>query len=173
MKKVNKKNLLVTRKEDSLVIRQPKNEKHGEITVMVLKIALPLKNIIGVFGPECVKAIEKVAEGFQDADIKFNYNPQAPAVLFQVVGKTECRGGDTPNERIGDIVALAKANAKAANIAKRVTGAIIAVLQEQIANAQEIASYFGNFATQEINYVAEEKYLKVLEKEAKKAKKAE
>lgn len=162
-KKLNKKELLVSTSEP-LYVRHPKNEKHNEVTVVVLNLAMPLKPIISFLNPEMLKAFEEVSVGFPDANLRFNFKPDTPAILFTVKGKTECRGNDVPNQKIGDMVALAKAQAAAGVIASRVTKAMAKVIEEALTNVVEVKSYFESFSAQERIYVAEEKYLKVLEK---------
>lgn len=166
MKEKLKKGKLLVSVGEPMYVRHAKNEKHNEVTVVVLKLAMPLRPVTGCVTPAMLKAISKVSVGFPDANIDFNFKAEAPAVLFTVKGKTECRGADTPNQKIGDEVALAKAQYKAAVIAERLTSAIAASFRETAENVEEVASYFSRFAEQEKSYVDEEKYMRVLEKKA-------
>lgn len=167
-KKLNKKDLLVSA-GNPIYIRHPRNDVHNEVTVVVLKLAIPLEPITGgIVSSQMIKDIEKVATGFPETNLRFNYNPKAPAVLFTVKGKTECRGNDTPDQRIGDAVALAKAQGKAATVASKVLAAVSSALFDAYDAANNAAYYLYRFAVQEKAYVAEEKYMKVLEKKKKK-----
>lgn len=151
-----------------IYIRHPRNGAHNEVTVVVLKLAIPLGPVTGgIITPQMIKEIEKVATGFPETNLRFNYSPKAPAVLFTVKGKTECRGNDTPDQRIGDAVALAKAQGKAATVAYRVLAAVSSALFDAFDTANDAAYYLYNFAKQEKAYIAEEKYMKVLEKKKK------
>lgn len=167
-KKLNKGNLLVSM-GNPIYIRHPRNDAHNEVTVVVLKLAIPLEPIIeGTVTTRMIKDIEKVAAGFPETNLRFNYNPSAPAVLFTVKGKTECRGNDTPDQRIGDAVALAKAQGKAATVASRVLAAVTQALYDAFEAAHDACFYLSRFAAQEKAYIAEEKYMKVLKKKKEK-----
>ena len=168
-RKLNKSQLLVSTSEP-FYVRHARNDKHNEVTVAVLKLAMPLRPIVGFVVPSTIQAIEEVAAGFPDAKVAFNYKSEAPAVLFTVKGKTECRGTDTPDQRIGDAVAFAKAQQKAAVIAERLTRAMADKLCKSAKEIAEVSDYFGRFAEQEKAYIAEEKYMKVLEKKEKEGK---
>lgn len=166
-KKLNKRDLLVS-DGNPLYIRHPRNDSHNEVTVVILKLAIPLEPVTGgIVSPQMIKEIEKVATGFPETNLQFNYNPKAPAVLFTVKGKTECRGNDTPDQRIGDAVALAKAQGKAATVAFKVLAVVAHALYDALEAAHDACSYLARFAAQERAYVAEEKYMKVLEKKKK------
>ena len=167
-KKLNKRDLLVST-SNPIYIRHPRNDAHNEVTVVVLDLAIPLEPITGgIVTSQMIKEIEKVATGFPEANPRFNYNPKAPAVLFTVKGKTECRGNDTPDQRIGDAVALAKAQGKAATIASRVLTAVAYALYSAFEAAHYACFNLRRFAEQERAYVAEEKYMKALKKKKEK-----
>lgn len=167
-KKLNKRDLLVS-DGNPLYIRHPRNDSHNEVTVVILKLAIPLEPVTGgIVSTQMIKEIEKVATGFPETNLQFNYNPKAPAVLFTVKGKTECRGNDTPDQRIGDAVALAKAQGKAATVASRVLAAVTQALYDAFEAAHDACFYLSRFAAQEKAYIAEEKYMKVLKKKKEK-----
>lgn len=166
MKKVKNGNRLLVNIGEPIYVRHSKNDKHNDVTVVIMNLALPLRKRIFVT-PEVLKAIEKVSIGFPDAKLRFNFKPEVPALLFTVKGKTECRGNDTPDQRIGDMVALAKAQVKASVIANKALAAIEKVLNEASEEVGVLASYFKEYAEKEKAFVAEEKYMKVLEKKKK------
>jgi len=169
-KKLQKKSLLVNTKEP-MVIRHPKNDKHGDVTVVVLNLAIPLKPLTHCIIPGVLEAVQKVSNGYPMTDLRFNYKPEAPAFLFTVKAKTECRGEDVPNQEIGDMVAMAKAQAKAAAIGCKVAKAIKSALMVEVERVTEVGDYFSIFAAQEMEYVKKEKYLTVLAKRQSKAEK--
>ena len=100
--------------------------------------------------------------------MQFNFKPDAPAFLFTVKAKTECRGTDTPNQEIGDMVAMAKAQAKAAKVAARITVAIREELEAMQDRLTEAIGLLAEYESKEYSFIAEEKYTKVLEKRANK-----
>lgn len=158
-KKLNKNRLLVNVSEP-FYVRHQRNEKHNEVTVVVLKLALPLGPILSFMTASMVKAIDEVSNRFPDADLTYNYDAKHPAILFTVKGKTECRGNDTPNQKIGDIVAMAKAQSHAGIIVSKVLAAISKVLEKSVVRLYELSSYFDKYSEQERCYIESEKYLK-------------
>ena len=164
MNKFKKKELLVPAREP-LFIRHAANEKHREITVCILTIALPLATLSRGY-EDVLKAVRKVSTGFPDANLEFNYNLKAPAFIFSVKGKTECRGNDVADQRIGDAVAEAKANAKAYTIAKRVAQAIHDVLAEKVQRLNDLVQFFDIGLTKEIAYVEQEHYMRILNRDS-------
>lgn len=166
MNKFKKKNLLVEVNKP-FVICHPKTDKHNEVTVVVLNLAIPLKEVDVPISLEVIEAVEKVAVGFPDAELHFNYKAAAPAFLFTVKGKTERRGEDVPNKEIGELIASAKAQAKAAIISSRVLKAMKETFLASAKRAEQIEQLFSNYHQQEKSFVSEEKYIKVLEKRNK------
>jgi len=166
MNKIKKKELLVPTGEP-LFVRHAANEKHREITVCILTIALPVTTLSrGLINEDVLKAVKKVSAGFPDANLEFNYNPKAPAFVFSVKGKTECRGNDVADQRIGDAVAEAKANAKACTIAKRVAQAIHDVLTEKVQRLNDLVQFFDMGINKEIAYVEQEHYMRILNRDS-------
>jgi hypothetical protein len=166
MNKFKKKELLVPVREP-LFIRHAANEKHREITVCILTIALPLATLSGGFiNEDVLKAVKKVSTGFPDANLEFNYNPKAPAFVFSVKGKTECRGNDVADQRIGDAVAEAKANAKACTIVNRVATAIAAVMQEKLKRVGDILNFSAMAYQKEVDYIEKEHYMRILNRDS-------
>lgn len=164
MNKFKKKELLVPVKEP-LFIRHAANEKHREITVCILTIALPATTFVGFLNEDVLKIVRKVSTGFPDANLEFNYNPKAPAFVFSVKGKTECRGNDVADQRIGDAVAEAKANAKACTIAKRVAQAIHDELAKKVQRMNDLVQFFDMGINREIAYVEQEHYMRILSRD--------
>jgi len=166
-KKLKKKDLLVSTSKP-FIVRHARNEKHNEVTVAVLNLAIPIRGLGAPITPGIIEKVKQVGIGFPDINLQFNFKPDAPAFLFTVKGKTECRGTDTPNQEIGDMVAMAKAQAKAAKVAARVTIAIIEKLEATQERLTEALGLLTEYESKEYNFVAEEKYMKVLEKRANK-----
>lgn len=166
-KELKKKDLLVSTSKP-FIVRHARNEKHNEVTVVVLHLAIPIRGLGAPITPSIIERVKQVGVGFPDINLQFNFKPDAPAFLFTVKGKAECRGTDTPNQEIGDMVAMAKAQAKAAKVAARVTFAIreeLAVIQDRLTEAIEL---LARYRSKEHDFLAEEKYMKVLEKRANK-----
>ena len=166
-KKLKKKDLLVSTSEP-FIVRHARNEKHNEVTVAMLHLAIPIRGLGAPITPSIIERVKQVGVGFPDINLQFNFKPDAPAFLFTVKGKTECRGTDTPNQEIGDMVAMAKAQAKAAKVAARVTAAIREELEVMQDRLTEAVGLLAEYESKEYNFVAEEKYMKVLEKRANK-----
>lgn len=166
MNKFKKKNLLVEVAKP-FVVHHPKTDKHNEVTVVILSLAIPLKEAGIPISTEVLKAVKKVATGFPDAGLHFNFKAEAPAFLFTVKGKTECRGEDVPNEEIGELIATAKAQVKAAAIGSRVLRTVREALLAGVKRAEQIEQFFSDYCQQERAFVSEEKYIKVLEKRSK------
>ena len=151
------------------IIRHERNEKHGEVTVAVLNLAIPLRSLgVTILTPEALEKVKQVSVGFPNTNLCFNFKVDAPAFLFTVKGKTECRGTDTPNQEIGDMVAVAKAQAKAAKVAGRIVLAIMEELEDVHSSLCDAFSLLTEYEGKEYAFVTEEKYMKVLEKRANK-----
>ena len=166
-KKLKKKELLVATSEP-FIIRHERNKKHNEVTVAVLNMALPLRNLGAPLAAEILEKVKQVGVGFPGTNLHFNFNPEAPAFLFTVKGKTECRGNDVPNQEIGNMVATAKAQAKAAKVAARIIAAIVDEMGSISCTLTKAAGMLLDYEKQEYDFVSEEKYRKVLEKRANK-----
>lgn len=165
MNKIKKKELLV-HVEEPQFFRHAANEKHRETTVCVMTFAIPVAILTnGYVSKDMVKAVEKVAKGFPEANLHFNYKPQAPAFIFSVKGKTECRGTDTYDQRIGDAVAEAKALFKAYTIASRVVAGIKKEVRNTLARLNDVSDFIASSQYREHNYLESEHYMRILQRD--------
>lgn len=164
MNKIKKKELLVPVSEPRF-FRHEANEKHREVTVCVMTFALPMAVLTGgIVNEDMLKAIRKVAVGFPETSLHFNFKPQAPAIIFSVKGKTECRGNDIPRQEIGDAVASAKAQAKACVVALRVVTAIKDELRNSLARLHDISEFLNAGYLREVDYIEKEHYMRILQR---------
>lgn len=165
MNKIKKKELLV-HVEEPQFFRHAANEKHREVTVCVMTFAIPVAILTdGYISKDMVKAVEKVAKGFPEANLHFNYNSQAPAFIFSVKGKTECRGNDNHDQRIGDAVAEAKALVKAYTVASRVVAGIKSKVRNTLARLNDISDFIASNQYREQNYIESEHYMRILQRD--------
>ena len=163
MSEIKKSELLVNAAEP-LFIRHAANEKHNEVTVCVLTLAIPVVALSSCLNEAIIEGVKKVSRGFPDAKLRFNFKQQAPAFIFQVKGKTERRGEDVHDQEIADAIAMAKASKKACVIGSRVAKVVNSVLSAEAARAAEVVKAFDLQAAKEASYVDEEKYLAIREK---------
>lgn len=166
MNKIKKKELLVP-VEEPRFFRHAANEKHREVTVCVITFALPIRALTnGLFSEKVLKGVKKVGVGFPESNLHFNYKLQSPAFIFSVKGKTECRGNDVHDQRIGDAVALAKAQAKACIIASRVASACYKVMADQVRETGNILNFLNAGYQKEVDYVEQEHYRRILNRDS-------
>lgn len=148
-----RKNVLVC--VDTKVFKHSANAKHNEVTVVVKKWAIPVKNLLGfTVPPETVTPVlERMKVMFPKAKVEFNYNPKVPAFLFDSIGKTMRKEGDTPDEELGVKVATVKSNANAYSVSRALSKKIV----DTIKGGLEDALMFATRCT--LNIKAEKEYL--------------
>lgn len=150
------KKVLLAEVGEPFFIRHKATETHNEVTVVVVTYALLLNNILPhgsmELNPAMFRAVFKAANGFQDINLEFNKNAQAPAFLFKVKAKTERRGDDTPDQAFADKIVLGKANARACVIAQRLVEGIGNYLMESAKAIAPVAQVFEHYAEREAAY---------------------
>lgn len=151
------KKVLLAEASEPLFIRHQATESHNEITVVIVTYTLPLSNILPEgsmnLSPSIIKAALEVNKIYPNINLEFNKNPNAPALLFRVKGKTQRRGDDVHNQQLADKIALSKANDKAYAIASRLISRIKAHLFKTI-NALDIArEVFDYYEYREYTYL--------------------
>lgn len=138
-------------------IRKEATEKNNEVTIVIMHMAIPLEHIFNgktlALSPSVLTAAAQVSSGFQDINLEFNNNIKAPAFTFQVKAKTERRGNDVPNQALADKIAVAKANAKACVIARRLLLRINKYYRGEMQRLDSIADVFSNYAARELSYI--------------------
>lgn len=158
-KKVKKKNLLVVVGKP-MIFRHEANEKHNEITVAKVQYAIPMKEITMALIPEVLNRVKKLSVGFPEANITFNYryspaflNQHSPAFLFTCKGITERRGDDTPNQELGDKIALTKCEIQACKIGHKIMTTISKVLKEEAEYVLSVSEFYGNQVNRGLSYI--------------------
>lgn len=162
MIKYQKEPLLVVA-DKPFMIRHKATETHNEVTVAVVKYALPLNGILPngsmALNPNIFKVIFNATSGYPDINLEFNKNSQAPAFIFTVKAKTERRGKDVHNQELADKIVLAKANLKACAIVrtiingnKRVDG-LVDYYKKVVARLTEADGVLANFSQRETTYI--------------------
>lgn len=151
-KKVKKKNLLVVVGKP-MIFRHEANEKHNEITVAKVQYAIPMSAITLALFPEVLAQVKKMSTGFPEADISFNYNHNSPAFLFTCIGKTGRGGDDTPNQELGDKIALTKCEIKACKIGRKIMATISKVLKEEAEYVLSVSEFYGNQVNRGLSYI--------------------
>ena len=151
-RKVKKKNLLVEVGKP-MIFRHEANEKHNEITVAKVQYAIPMSAITLALFPEVLARVKKMSTGFPEADISFNYNHNSPAFLFTCKGITERRGDDTPNQELGDKIALAKCEIQACKIGRKIMTTISKVLKEEAEYVLSVSEFYGNQVNRGLSYI--------------------
>lgn len=154
-----RKNVLVCM--NTKVFKHLANAKHNEATVVVKKWAIPVKNLLGfTIPPETVTPVlEKMKIMFPKAKIEFNFNPKVPAFLFESIGKTLRKEGDTPNEELGVKVATVKSNANAYSVSGALSEKIVNAMRGGLHDALLFADLCGESRASEIDYLIKGRYI--------------
>lgn len=154
-----RKNVLVC--TNTKVFKHSANAKHNEATVVVKKWAIPVKNLLGfTIPPEVVTPVlEKMRISFPKAKVEFNYNPKVPAFLFESIGKTIRKEGDTPDEELGVKVATVKSNANAYSVSRALSKKIVDTMKVGLEDALTFANLCGESRASEIDYLIGGKYI--------------
>ena len=154
-----RKNVLVCM--NTKVFKHSANAKHNEATVVVKKWAIPVKNLLGfTIPPETVTPVlEKMKIMFPKAKIEFNFNPKVPAFLFESIGKTIRKEGDTPNEELGVKVATVKSNANAYSVSRALSEKIVDTMKDGLEDALTFAMYCTLSIKAEKDYLTNGRYI--------------
>lgn len=151
------KKVLLAETSESLFIRHQATESHNEITVVMMTYALPLSNIFPKgsmdLSHSIIKAALEVDKIYPNINLEFNNNPNAPALLFRVKGKTQRRGDDVHNQQLADKIALSKANEKACTIASRLMSRIKANLFKTINALDSVKEVYDYYRYREYTYL--------------------
>lgn len=144
-------------------IHQPAKEKKGvrvgEVTIGIATIAIPLANFTPRFSEQMFKTMKKVAAGFPDVDLKFNFKLEAEAYIATITAKTECREDDTYSEEIGKKIVNSKIQAIALRIAHRMATAFLKNYQGWASQMQVMRDFFDNQIAKERDYISKALYL--------------
>ena len=154
-----RKNVLVCM--NTKVFKHSANAKHNEATVVVKKWAIPVKSLLGfTIPPETVTPVlEKMKIMFPKAKIEFNFNPKVPAFLFESIGKTIRKEGDTPNEELGVKVATVKSNANAYSVSRALSEKIVDTMKDGLEDALTFAMYCTLSIKAEKDYLTNGRYI--------------
>ena len=154
-----RKNVLVCM--NTKVFKHPANAKHNETTVVVKKWAISIKNLLGfTIPPETVTPVlEKMRIMFPKARVEFNYNPKVPAFLFESIGKTIRKEGDTPNEELGVKVATVKSNANAYSISEHLCREMVKYMMFGLRKTLTFADQCEESRASEIDYLINGRYI--------------
>lgn len=144
-------------------ISQPAKEKKGrrvgEITIGIATIAIPVNNFAPNLSKSMFVAMQKVAAGFPDVNLRFNYRTEHEAYLATITAKTECREDDTYNEEIGKKIVDSKIQAIALRVARKMAETFKKNYEEWAANMQTMYEFFDAQVAKEKAYVANALYL--------------
>lgn len=154
-----RKNVLVCM--NTKVFKHSANAKHNEATVVVKKWAIPVKNLLGfTIPPEVVTPVlEKMKVAFPKAKVEFNYNPKVPAFLFESIGKTIRKEGDTPNEELGVKVATVKSNANAYSVSEHLCRDMVKYMMFGLRKTLTFADQCEESRASEIDYLIDGRYI--------------
>lgn len=154
-----RKNVLVC--INTKVFKHPANAKHNEATVVVKKWAIPVKNLLGfTIPPETVTPVlEKMRIMFPKAKIEFNCSPRVPAFLFESIGKTIRKEGDTPNEELGIKVATVKSNANAYSVSEHLCRDMVRHIMFGLRKTLTFADQCEESRASEIDYLIKGRYI--------------
>lgn len=157
MIKYHKKDLLVPI-DSPYFIRKGANDKHNELTLVVVKYAFPVNAALlgGAYAlnPVAMQFISKAVSGFQGIKLQFNKNPQAPAFIFTIKAKTERRGEDVHNQELADKIVLCKANIKASTVAKKILEGMLDYYSYAAQSALTVKNVFEDFISRETKYMS-------------------
>ena len=156
MIKYHKKDLLVPI-DSPYFIRKGANDKHNELTLVVIKYAFPVNAVLlgGAYAlnPASYNFIAKAISGFQGIQLQFNKNTQASAFVFTIKAKTERRGDDVHNQELADKIVLCKANIKASTVARKILKGMIDYYKSAADTANAVINVFDDFIVRETNYM--------------------
>ena len=154
-----RKNVLVCM--NTKVFKHSANAKHNEATVVVKKWAIPVKNLLGfTIPPETVTPVlDKMRIMFPKAKVEFNFNPKVPAFLFESIGKTLRKEGDTPDEELGVKVATVKSNANAYSISEHLCREMVKYMMFGLRKTLTFADQCEESRTSEIDYLSKGRYI--------------
>ena len=97
------------------------NSVKEDVTIMKGKYALPWHTLTDTSITEkALDRIERYKKVFPDVTIEFNFNRENPAFILSVSGKAVRHDGDTPDWSIGDMVARARAMARACEVGRNI-----------------------------------------------------
>ena len=157
MIKYHKKDLLVPI-DSPYFIRKGANDKHNELTLVVVKYAFPINAALlgGAYAlnPVAMQFISKAVSGFQGIQLQFNKNPQAPAFVFTIKAKTERRGNDVHNQELADKIVLCKANIKASTVAKKILEGMLNYCNFAAQSVLAVKNIFEDFIARETKYMS-------------------
>lgn len=154
-----RKNVLVCM--NTKVFKHSANAKHNEATVVVKKWAIPVKNLLGFTIPSEIvtPVLEKMKIMFPKARVEFNYNPKVPAFLFESIGKTIRKEGDTPNEELGVKVATVKSNANAYSVSEHLCKDMVKYMMFGLRKTLTFADQCEESRASEIDYLSKGRYI--------------
>lgn len=154
-----RKNVLVC--TNTKVFKHSANAKHNEATVVVKGWAIPVKNLLGfTIPPEVVTPVlEKMRVSFPKAKVEFNYNPKVPAFLFESIGKTIRKEGDTPDEELGVKVATVKSNANAYSLSEHLCRDMVKYMMFGLSKTLTFADLCEESKACEIKYLVDGRYM--------------
>ena len=137
-----------------------KNRKVGEVTIGIVNIAIPIKALaLGRLTESMFENMEKVAAGFPDVSIKFNFNENAEAYLLTITAKTECREDDTFSAEAGKKIVDSKIQAIALRIAKRMANEFRKYYAEHVRRLDSLSEFLDAQIVKEKNFVGKALYL--------------
>lgn len=156
MIRFQKRNVLLHVKPPTYIRKEAKGG-HNELTLAIIKCALPLRSImyheeLGI-RPDAISYVLKEAKNLRGTGIEFNENFGDPIFFFTVKAKTERRGNDVPNQSLADKIALAKANRSACNVAKRIISSIAEYYTKEASHMSDIAKVAAEYAARESDYI--------------------
>lgn len=160
--KLKKDNIFVKVGETKYILQPAKEKKGvkvGEVTVGIATFAIPVKNFAPNLSKQMFKTVNKVAAGFPDVDLKFNYRQEAEAYVATITAKTECREDDTYSEEIGKKIVDSKIQAIALRVARRMATVFQKNYQECASQMQVMKDFFDNQIVKERDYVSKALYL--------------
>ena len=157
MIKYHKKDLLVPI-DSPYFIRKGVDDKHNELTIVVVKYAFPVNAVLlgGAYAlnPVAMQFISKAVSGFQGIQLQFNKNPQAPAFVFTIKAKTERRGDDVHNQELADKIVLCKANIKASTVARKILAGMLNYYHYAAQSTLTVKNTFEDLIAREIKYMS-------------------
>ena len=157
MIKHHKKDLLVPI-DSPYFIRKGANNKHNELTLVIVKYAFPINAaLIGgayALNPVAMQFISKAVSGFQGINLQFNKNLQAPAFIFTIKAKTERRGEDVHNQELADKIVLCKANIKASTVVRKIVIGMLDYYSYAAQSALTVKNVLEDFIAREMKYMS-------------------
>ena len=143
------------------VIKHPANTKHKEVTIVINNCALLIYKCSSIKIPAQVieNTLTMARKHFPESEINLIYNTLGPIFSITCKGKTERRGEDVYDEKLGVKIATVKSKAKIYKISRILCFHIAWQLAKASCAIYDLGMLYEDNTAKEKEYLEKEKYL--------------